>query len=178
MTKIKKNFTKKLHLVCGTDDLRPVLQYIKFEEGCSICTNAHVLVKRSLALDDFNDDEVLEMEGKFIHADLYKEILRYDIVEIKDGKIICSKDNVKAVFEFSECDSNYPNWKAVIPNDSLIECDEIGIAAKNLKLVHSVSSDDNTRFKFYGKNKAILIKGSSTTWDEETILIMPIMLAD
>ena len=177
-TELKKNFKKKLHLICGTDDLRQALQYVAFEDGYQVCTDAHILVKRSLELDDFLPTEIKQMNGKFLHKDVYKEILRYDFVSIVDEKIHCVKGEIKAVFEFSTLESKFPNWKAAIPNDSIIECDEIGMSAKILKLVHSVSSNDQTRFKFYGKNKAILVRGSETTWDEETILIMPIMLGE
>lgn len=173
----KKNFTKKLNLVCGADDLRPVLQYIAFENGCAICTNAHVLVKRSLKLDGFTDEEIEQMNGKFVHKDTYKDLLRYDWVEVKDGAFHCTKGKLNAIVSFNSSEGLYPNWRAVIPVGETTEIGEIGIGAQNLKLIMSIASDANTRFKFYGANKAVLIKGSETGWDEETILIMPTLLS-
>lgn len=176
MKEAKKNFLKKLNLVCGSDDLRPVLQYVSFQNGCSICTNAHVLVKRSLKLDGFTDEEIEQMNGKFIHKDTYKHLLSYDTVEVIDGAFHCVKGNVNAVVSFNDSEGLYPNWLAVIPVGDTIELGEIGISAKNLELIKSIASDMETRFKFYGANKAVLIKGSQTGWDEETILIMPLRL--
>jgi len=178
MKEAKKNFTKKLNLVCGNDDLRPVLQYVSFQNGSAICTNAHVLVKRSLKLDGFTDEEIEQMNGKFIHKDTYKHLLGFDVVEVIDGAFHCTKGKINSVVSFNDSEGVYPDWLKVIPVGDTIELGEIGIGAKNLELVKSIASDMETRFKFYGANKAVLIKGSSTGWDEEMILIIPLMLHD
>lgn len=173
----KKNFTKKLNLVCGTDELRPILMYVAFQNGCAICTNAHVLVKRSLKLDNFTDEEIEQMNGKFVHSDTYKELMRYDHIEVVDGAFQCTKGEVNATIQFNTPPTEYPNWLSVIPVGDTVELGEVGIGAQNLKLVQSLASDSNTRFKFYGPSKPILIKGSETGWDEEMILIMPLMIS-
>ncbi len=170
---IKKNFRKPLDLVCSKDLLRPVMNHIYFDDGKSVCTDAHILLIRDLKLDGFTDEEIQVMNGKLLHKEVFKEIFRYNDVHIIDGKFHCTKGNVKAVFEFSSCTDKYPNYQAVI-NKTFDTVGKIKLNLNYLSILKKVAENPSLLFNFSGENKAVLAT-SVDDFNEETILLIPIM---
>lgn len=176
MAKFKKNFISKVYLACGKDELRTQLNYVIFEEGCLVATNAHVLVKQKLELHGFDEEEIKLLEGKKLHYETVKEIMRYDIVSVKEGKFVCHKGNVKGEFELLDKD-NYPNYKAVIPSGEGEDLSEIGFNLSYMNDIKNLMLDPagtgNVVMKIFGSNKAILMRSYGLSFSEETLLIMP-----
>lgn len=172
----RKNFKKPLDLVCSKDKLRPVINHIYFDDGKSVCSDTLTLLIRDLKLDFFTDEEIQQMNGKFLHYEVFKEIFRYNEVRIIDGKIECLKNQVKSVFEFSKCENPYPNYKAVFP-EKFKPTEQIKLSLKRLSVIKKISENENLVFKFSGHNKPVTLT-STDNLIKETILIMPISMSD
>lgn len=172
-----KNFKTDLSIACSNDELRPVLQHIIFEDGYVVCTDAHILVKQKLSLHNFNPDEIEQMNGKAIHKDTFKEIFKYDMVIVQDGQFVCTKKNVVAKFELKVLEDKYPNYNAVFPENAK-EVDEIGFDIKIMTKISKISLSDfgSMRISFYGKERAMLLRGAGLDSNEEKILLMPVLL--
>ena len=77
------NFNKDvhMHLACAKDDFRPQMQCIYFKDGFAYATDAHVLVKNDLtACSNLDPEQIALLDGKLLHADHYKDILKYDTI--------------------------------------------------------------------------------------------------
>lgn len=174
-----KNFRKKLSIACGNDDLRSALQYISFNDGYAICTDAHILVKQSLKEHSFTEDEIKIMNGKFLHKNAFNEVFRFDYVTVSEDGFTCRKSNVKSVIGFSDLDERLPNYMNVLNElKKPVELSEIGFSSSLLKKISDVSLSyiKSHRLKFYGKNKGVLFSPTDVDENDETILIMPIQL--
>lgn len=51
-------------------------------------------------ISGLEDHEITALDGKFLHADFYKDMLKYDNIMIAEDGIECSKDNDKVFFTF------------------------------------------------------------------------------
>ena len=84
------NFNKSLqmHLACATDSIRVVMEHIYFQDGFAYASDAHVLVKNDLSVCSSISQEQIEiLNGKLLHKDAYKEILKYDVIDISEEGI-------------------------------------------------------------------------------------------
>lgn len=176
-----KNFRKKVTVVCGSDDLRPIMQHVFFDDGFLICTDGHILLKQSLKQNIFYDEEISIMNGKYLHRNAFDEVFRYDMVTVSEDGFTCRKGGVECLIKFSEPDGVYPKWKAVLPeNKNKGSVDEIGINVNLLNRINKItlSYKKAMKFEFHGKNRGILITpmDSDLTPEDETILVMPAML--
>lgn len=112
----KNNFDKKvqMHLACAKDDLRPEMQCIFFNNGYAYATDTHILVRNRIAeISGLNESEIDALNGKFLHADFYKDMLKYDSIMIAEDGIECAKGNDKAFFYFSTFEK-YPDAEKVL----------------------------------------------------------------
>tara|TARA_R110002049_G_scaffold224712_4_gene396512 strand:+ start:10640 stop:11179 length:540 start_codon:yes stop_codon:yes gene_type:complete len=177
----KRNFKSKISLACGSDNFRPAMEHLCFEDGLIVATDAHILIKQSIKLHGFTDEEIEILNGKFLHRDAFDEIYKYRNVTVTKKGFLCKNKNVTCLIEFSKVEFSYPKWRNVIPTGELHDIDEIGINTHFLKIAGKISLSENKalRFHFYGKTKAIILSSlkSYITLDEEMILIMPAQLA-
>ena len=98
-----ENFHAPLYLACGKGEYResPKLHYIYFIDGYAHATNAHVLIKQSLDYCGVIDKK--KLNGKCIHRDDYKSILKYNRVVATDNNIVCyEKDGSRKMFKYGE----------------------------------------------------------------------------
>lgn len=170
----KRNFKSKLHLACANDPLRPALNHISFQDGKAVCTDSHILVAQDLHLHGFTLDERPHMEGKFLHRDTFKELLRAETIEATAEGFRCSLKGSEYVIKYTDVDFKFPNWQAVIPREKEA-LTEIGLAPTILAKLKelTLSENGNVVFDFHGNNRAVLIHGVGLTLEQETILIMP-----
>ncbi|MCZ2855456.1 MAG: hypothetical protein O2U62_00005, partial [Candidatus Bathyarchaeota archaeon] len=59
------------------------------------------------------ESEIEALNGKFLHADFYKDMLKYDSIMIAEDGIECAKGNDKAFFYFSKFEK-YPDAEKVL----------------------------------------------------------------
>lgn len=173
-----KNFRTKLNLACSNDGLRTVLQYISFDDGYAVATDAHILVKQSLKEHGFTKDEITIMNGKFLHKDAFVEIFRYDYVSVDINGFTCIKGLVKCIIGFSEIDGKYPIYGKIFENLKEEVLSDIGIDLNLLKKISqiTISCSKKMKFTFHGTNKGILISPTGADSVSETILLMPIQI--
>lgn len=108
----------RLWLIAGDDDLRPALSLACCKDGYVYVTDAHVAVKQSLSkFHNLSPEHVANLNGKFIHKDVLKELDKFQIVSYEADYITAKKEvgkNMMTVkFNYNECD-NYPNVEKVI----------------------------------------------------------------
>lgn len=112
----KNNFNKKvqMHLACSVDDFRPETQCIFFNNGFAYATDTHILVRNRISeISGLNESEIEALNGKFLHADFYRDMLKYDSIMIAEEGIECGKGNDKAFFYFSTFEK-YPDAEKVL----------------------------------------------------------------
>lgn len=176
---MKKNFKTKLHLACGTDDLCPVIQFVIFEDGNAVCTDAHMLVKQSLTLHDFTPEEVAIMNGKALHMDKFKEVLRYQFVEAKEEGLQCEKGAVNVLIKWSDLDGIYPRYKEVIPKEGQgCAVQRIGMSLKLLAKLKDIAINENigAELYFHGDSRAVIVTTVTGGFTDELIMVMPVAL--
>lgn len=116
---IKNNFDKKvqMHLAClKGDEFHKDLECVYFNNGFAYATNQQILVKNRISeICGLEPHEIEALNGKFLHADFYKEMLKYDSIMIAEDGIECTKGDNKAFFYFSKFEK-FPNAEKVLSN--------------------------------------------------------------
>lgn len=112
----KNNFDKrvKMHLACEKNELRKKMECIHFKNGFAYASDGYILVRNRISeISGLEEHEIAALDGKSIHADFYKDMLKYDNIMIADDGIECSKGDNKAFFYFSKF-NEYPNADKVL----------------------------------------------------------------
>lgn len=173
-------FKTPIWKACGTDAIRPVMQHAFIKDGFVYVTNAHVAIKQSLEkAHGIKPDEVANLEGKFLHINLLKELDRASVV-------IFQKDCIEAIgpagrvrYDYSYEPGKYPNVDAVIPPEGVSESiSDIKINPSLFKLMSEVMVTDDIlalNLIFHGKTRAIILTAGELERSEQLGLIMPIL---
>ena len=179
---VKKNFKAKLNLACGNDDLRPILNYIYFNNGNAVATNAHILIISPLRLHGFELEEIQRLEGYCISAELFKTILKFHRVYVgSEGVILCKSktgDSFEVKLDLMVKHGVFTNYEAVIPK-SRREINEIGLNLNLLALAKDLIVTEisgNAKINLFGKDKAVVIESNEILMSGQTLLIMPLNL--
>lgn len=104
MEKSKNNFNKnvQMHLACSNDKFRPERNCVYFSNGFAYATDGYILARNRISeISGLDEEEIEALNGKFLHAGFYKDMLKYDNIRIADDGIECSRGNDKAFFYFS-----------------------------------------------------------------------------
>lgn len=177
----KDNFTTKLHKCCSNDkdDLRPFAKAIHFINGYAYAADGYIMVKTSLEYQRVINPE--KLEGKAIHMDNFKEILKFEIAECCEDGISCKNiDGQVAFYEYySMGDKKTPKFESMMPDKTkLKDVAQIGINPKKLaNLTDAMYSDTGTyRLRFTGSETSIII--DCIGYPEQVGILMPIALTD
>lgn len=172
-------FKTPIWKACGTDGIRPVMEHAFIKEGYVYVTNAYVAIKQSLEkVHGIKPDEVENLEGKFLHRNLLKELDRASVV-------IFQKDCIEAIgpagrvrYEYSYEPGKYPNVDAVIPPEGVSQSiSDIKINPSLFKLMSDVMVCDEVlgfNLTFYGETMAIILTSGEFERSEQLGLVMPI----
>lgn len=178
------NFNKsiQMHLACAAnDDFRPEMEHIYFQDGFAYASDAHVLVRNDLSICSSIPAEQIEiLNGKMLHRDAYKEILKYDIIDISEEGIQCKKGNNTAFFYFNtSSDLKYPKVKELIYEVTRASTVPVPQVAINPKLLGILSKalyhEHEIVFTFKGESKGIVCEDNVTVTNCVGI-IMPAMV--
>jgi len=172
--------TAKLHLACATDDIRPVMEHIYFENGYAYATDAHILVKAKISdISTFPAEDIEQMNGKMLHGSIYRNILTYDFAKVVQEGIKVRFRESEIVFQWSKCDLKYPNADKVITATENKEVSDdfqaIGIKPNLISRLVSATGINNPVAIIKDATTAILIKEPNSDIDI-TGLIMPYLL--
>ena len=113
----RKNFNKQvqMHLACATDPFRPAMRHIWFRGGFAYATDTHILVRNRIEeISNLTGPEIDLLDGKAIHADVYREILKYNTITVTDDGIECTHANFKAFYYFAG-GMNMPSFEKDYP---------------------------------------------------------------
>ena len=180
MTEIKNNFNKKvqMHLACiKDDDFRKEMECIYFNNGFAYATDTRILVRNRISeISGLEEHEIAALDGKFLHADFYKDILKYDNILIAEDGIECTKGNDKVFFYFSTFGS-FPSAEKVLQdalNRSATPLPQVSFDIKLMqRLNKALYKCDKCTATFKGVGNAIVFDSMET--DVSSIgLIMPI----
>lgn len=176
--KEKQTFNTKLYECCATDELRPVMQCIYFNNGFAYASNGIVCIKQTMS---FHSVIALEnLDGRLLHRDSYKTIMGFEFAEANGSGIECWNTNgQKAFFEYFEPGPNdkIPNFEAMInPKRGLTSLSFIGFNPGEFdKLVKALYAPaGNYRLQFTGIDSPILVDVVGI--DDQWGIIMPIIL--
>lgn len=157
-----KQLLKPIHLACEDDEMRPNLKLIEIKNNIAMATNGHLLVSYELSGGNslLEKEQIEILNGKFIHMEVWKEIHKCDAVEILDDAIICHKDGIKKIFEFSE-----PNGEMFEMENVVIECklsgeDKRGMVSYNprfIEVLRKIFQTDTMHFSFSEGNKGTIV---------------------
>lgn len=176
------NFNKnvQMYLACTKDDFYSSMQCIYFKDGYAYASDRHILIKNDLiACSNLDPDQIALLDGKLLHADHYKNILKYDTIVISEEGIEAKKDQNRAFFYFTESDK-YPNVEMVL-NDALnrssVSMPQIGF---DVKLIHRLSkalcTDNRFKFTFKGEGAPVICENINDCYLNCIGIIMPQMI--
>lgn len=177
--KKQKNFKRKVSKICGNDEVRTILQYIYFEDGNLICTNAHILLIQSLKEHNFTDEEIEILNGKFLHKNVFDAIYKHDYVTVNKKGFKCVTGEVECVYSFSESPiGKYLEYKSVIPDGVYKPLTQVGVNLKLLKLACKVtfSTLKAVNLGFSSEKTGITMLPIDSRLDNgvEKIIVMPV----
>lgn len=163
---IKNNFNKKvqMHLACSKDeDFRKEIECIFFNNGFAYATNTRILVRNRISeISSLNESEIEALNGKFLHADFYKDMLKYDSIMIAEDGIECSRGNDKAFFYFSTFEK-YPDAEKVLQdalNKQTVPLPQVSFDMKLIqRLNKALYQSDSCTATFKGAGNPIVFDG-------------------
>lgn len=177
MAKLRINFNKGLNmdLACATDELRPIMNCIHFENGYTYASDGYILVRNLLTeCSTIPEEKIEKLNGKNIHRETYKEILKYDIIEVSDDGIEAKRNGETSFFYFSKIDGKYPDAEKVIQsalNMSSVAMSQIGLNTSYLiKLNKALYGSSACKYQFTGERTAVILQSLDT---QSIGIIMP-----
>lgn len=170
----KFNFTSPLDLACATEDLRPAMQCIHFQNGFAYASDAVIMAKQSLELHSILKPE--NLEGKAIHKDSFKQIMKFQFAEAREKYIYCKDADREAEFMYSEFSGKAPNFESIIPDSKISGVEYFGINTKKVAIAGKIlhGSDQGVRMTFRGGNMVVTL--TTEEYNNQLVLIMPVAL--
>ena len=159
----KNNFDKKvqMHLACAKkNDIHKEMECIYFKDGFAYASDGYILAKNRISeISGLEEHEIAALDGKFLHADFYKDMLKYDNIMIAEDGIECSKDNDKVFFYFSTFDK-YPDAEKVLQDALNIMTTPLPQVRFDMKIIQRLNKalfeSDKCIATFKGTNKPIV----------------------
>lgn len=162
MEENKNNFDKKvqMHLACSKNELRKVMQCIFFKDGFAYASDSIILVKNRISeISGLEEHEIAALDGKLLHADFYKDMLKYDNIMVAEDGIECSKGDDKVFFYFSTFDK-YPDAEKVLQNALNMQTVPLPQFSFDMKTIQRLNKalfeSDKCVATFKGTNKPIV----------------------
>lgn len=173
----------KMHLACGNDDLRPVMQYIKVNRDVCVATNAHIMAIVPTT-QMFSDEFISHIPdgGVLIHKEDWKKMLGFEYATWKtNGEVIAlvseKKRNTLIEAELEKNVNTFPNWQSVIPNveERTAELNTIGINFSLAFDLQRALGITECRLQFASHNKAIYVSSRDIA-NKAYGVLMPVIL--
>ena len=163
MSEQKNNFNKKvqMHLACSKkNELHREMECVYFNNGFAYACDGHILAKNRISeISGLEEHEISALDGKFLHADFYKDMLKYDNIMIAEDGIECSKGNDKVFFYFSEFEK-YPDAEKILQGNLNMQTTPIPQVRFNMKMIQRLNKalyeSDQCVATFKGENNPII----------------------
>lgn len=175
----KDNFVNKMHLLCDNDDYRPWVNAIHFKGGFMYASNGYVLLRVSLELQNVRNHE--KLDGKAIHYQSFRDILKYQLVNCTDEGVLCTNGHgiQSVLFHYFDIgQAEVPNFDAVIKKTQSEGITKIGFISRFYSMLTSAMDTDCKQFKmeFNGENNGIRVIATDRFEQDQVGIIMPVML--
>lgn len=179
-----------IHNCCGSDDLRPNMQHVYFKDGYAYATNAHILIKESLAtVHGFDEEQIKLMNDKYIHKNSFKYLKGAVVYTITENGIdAVYKNGVALTIKFNNLDGfKYPDCSKVLDDaikstqDKKKEEFDLKLNPKMLKLfISCLNGLEDAVFlrKPRRKNDAVVVEFMEYKLEDRAALIMPVSQMD
>lgn len=171
MKNTQTNFIAPLHLACGKDIQRPVMQCIYFDaDGYAWSTDAHILIKHKVTDNDIIDKE--NLIDKMIHKDIFAKIVKYNRIQAtKEGVLCFDKDNNSVLFPYDNRGLKPFRFYTAVPSNELQPITYISFNTKIIKRLSEILKPFPIwKFEFRGSDKAVVVKIKEF---DTIILVMP-----
>ena len=177
------NFDKscQMHLACSYDEDFSASQCcVYFKDGFAYATDNHILVKNRISECSNLDQETIEaLDGKLLHRNFYKEILKYDTISVSEEGIECKKGSNASFFYFAKDCLKYPDAEKVIQetlNKQTIQIPEIKFNLEYFDILKkSLYKSERCNAVFKGQSDPIVFY--STEDDVSSIgIVMPCVI--
>lgn len=163
MKQINKNFSKSfpLWLACGfKDTFRTSMHYIKFANGYAYATDAHILVRARLTdISDFDEPDLALLEGKYIHGNNFKKIVKSKgVINITEDFIEVTETDYSVRYPLLK-GIRFPECEKVLNGESEVRFQkEFGISADYLNTLSEVMDCYNGVQMEWRSNQMFLVK--------------------
>lgn len=123
--KVLINIVNQTSFACSTQESRPILTGINFKKKDNvldaIATDSYRLSKKTITIENGNDDEIDVVIPKNSLMELIKILDGEDIIELHifNNKIVFKFDNI--LFQSRILTGTFPNIKSLIPNEYNLE---------------------------------------------------------
>lgn len=163
MSEQKNNFNKKvqMHLACSKkNELRREMECVYFKNGFAYASNGIILVKNRISeISGLEECEIAALDGKFLYADFYKDMLKYDNIMIAEDGVECDKCGDKAFFYFSNFEK-YPDAEKLLQNVLNMQTVPLPQFSFDMKTIQrfnkALYESDKCTATFKGTNKSIV----------------------
>ena len=193
MKEIINNFSKRHQIwkACATDEIRPVMNYIYFENGYAYASDSHVLVRIPFSLlSYFDPEDAKKLNGHGIYGPAYKLITTLGILQIQDCKIKTPKgeeDGICLVGALDDCEIRVtltnPSQKKHLNMEDLFKVEgertpikRIGISQTYLNALTAAMGTTNVKMEFIDNRSKIFVSPVNELEEGNAGIIMPIML--
>ena len=168
-----------LHLACGDDEMRPNMMLIEIKNNIATATNGHMLVKIDLGIaTNLQAEQVSMLNNKHIHKEVWKEIHKCDLLEIKEEQIDCWKSGIKKTFYYSQPNCEFFDTNYIIKDvaESVESKEAMCYNGKLLTTLHKIFQTENIVFSFTEGNKGTIVY----PYEDSGIcgIIMPVMMSN
>ena len=172
----KEKLVKPIHLACSDDEMRPLLACVNIKNGYAIATNGHMIVKQLLKSTSLlNDDQIKKLEGKFIHRNVWAELVDCYELLVENDTIVCRNEAGKVIFEFAQHAMLFPDVETVLDKYSVNPTNQIGLNPKYIGTLSKIF--DSTQLKFqFDSHKAALITNMQTENHIEMAYLMALSI--
>lgn len=185
----RRNFSKSFQLdkVCGgSDTYRRIMAYIYFKDGYAFATDAYIGARVPIVelIHDISKEETEFLNRRYIHKNIYKKILSYDLMSIQEDGILCTDIDSKTgvLFKFAVLDNEFPPIWTVLENAMKEPIEAVEKIAFDYKFLSDLCSGlgfggTQSVLEFRTANRAIIVRSK----DRDVLslgLLMPVMLND
>ena len=180
----RKNFDKKvhMHIACvKNNDQRKIMSCVYFKDGFAYATDGIVLVKNRLSeMSTFNEAEIAALDGKFLPAEHYKDILKYDECLISEEGIEASKGDDRSFFYFKDFgEEKFPKADEVLQNalnKMTVPLPQVRFNIKHMaRMAKALCNFESCTATFKGTNEPIVFYSNMPDVSSEGIL-MPVWI--
>ena len=180
----------KLHKVCASEQMHPVMNYLYFKDGNAYATDSHMAIAAPLSfVSTFDDEEEQQLlDGKLIHATQFAQLLKMRetyVKETADGvQFECKTSAGETVIIpllTEEALGKFPNVESVLESartsakENNQPLSHIGLNQSRMDSLTDAMHAKIVNLYFSDASHAIIVKDADTS-NEIRAILMPCII--